>query len=99
MTISKDLWDSKVSGKAPKGKASWPFSLTLPPEVSASNKPKGKAELYRLPPTFTGKSLMYSVRTHGLLTTTERASPVYVDYKLIATIRRGTFKVNQMYVT
>ncbi|EKM58518.1 uncharacterized protein PHACADRAFT_252915 [Phanerochaete carnosa HHB-10118-sp] len=79
LTVSEDLWDSKVSGKAPKGKASWPFSLTLPPEVSASNKPKGKAELYRLPPTFT-----------------ERASPVYVDYKLIATVRRGAFKVNQI---
>lgn len=30
---------------------------------------------------------------------TERASPVYVDYKLVVTVRRGAFKVNQMYVT
>lgn len=28
----------------------------------------------------------------------ERASPVYVDYKLVVTVRRGAFKVNQMYV-
>lgn len=65
LTVSKDLWDSKVAGKAPKGKASWPFSLTLPGEVQASNKPKGKAEWYRLPPTFTGKSPISScISTH-----------------------------------
>jgi hypothetical protein len=99
MTVSKDLWDTKVSGKAPKGKASWPFSLTLPSEAIAGDKPKARAQPYRLPPTFSGKlshqstsNLAYDIHAP------ERASPVYVDYKLVVTIRRGAFKVNQLYV-
>ena len=55
LNVSQDLWDSKASGKAPKGKASWPFALSLPGETSVASKPKAKAELYRLPPTFTGR--------------------------------------------
>ena len=57
MTVSKDLWDTKVSGKAPKGKASWPFSLALPSEALTADKPKAKAQPYRLPPTFSGNCL------------------------------------------
>lgn len=55
MTVSQDLWDSKASGKPPKGKVTYPFALSLPGEASVAAKPKAKAEYYRLPPTFTGK--------------------------------------------
>ena len=54
LTLSNDLWDSKTGGKA-KGKLSWPFSITLPSENAVSERPKGRADVYRLPPTFTGK--------------------------------------------
>ncbi len=56
LTQSQDLWDARTSGKAPKGPLSWPFALTLPNEVLAADKPKGKAEPYSLPPTFSGRS-------------------------------------------
>ena len=32
-------------------------------------------------------------------TSTERASPAYIDYKLVVTVRRGAFKVNQTCVS
>jgi hypothetical protein len=31
-------------------------------------------------------------------TFTERASPAYLDYKLVATVKRGAFKVDQKYI-
>ncbi|PSR81578.1 hypothetical protein PHLCEN_2v6344 [Hermanssonia centrifuga] len=53
LNISKDLWDGKLSGK-PKGKLSWPFSISLPGETNVADRPKARADPYRLPPTFTG---------------------------------------------
>ncbi|OBZ62661.1 hypothetical protein A0H81_15025 [Grifola frondosa] len=87
-----DLWDAKASSSAsassgkPKGRQLWPFSVTLPNEVSIAEKSKGKQQpqpqIYPLPPTFS-----------------ERASPAYIDYKLVVTVRKGAFKVNQTLAT
>ncbi|KAJ3554715.1 hypothetical protein NM688_g2961 [Phlebia brevispora] len=81
LTLSNDLWDSKSGGKA-KGRQSWPFSISLPGEAAVAERPKARADMYRLPPTFT-----------------ERASPAYIDYKLVVTVRRGALRVNQTLTT
>ncbi|KAF8905073.1 hypothetical protein CPB84DRAFT_1845155 [Gymnopilus junonius] len=70
------LW----TGSKLTGKYSWPFSFTLPKEVSV--KDSDKTGIFRLPPNYT-----------------ERASPAYIDYKLVVTVRRGFLKVNQTLVT
>ena len=95
LTISKDLADSK-SGKL-KGKQSWNFALTVPGETAVGEKPKAKAETYRLPPTFSGRMIFLCRRLVVDLLIIERASPAYIDYKLVVTVRRGAFKVNQTY--
>jgi len=53
--ITRELWDAKSSPK-PKGKLSWPFSFTLPSEVMASDKIKGKPSPFRLPPSFSERA-------------------------------------------
>lgn len=55
LTASRELWNAKISGKAPSSKMSWPFSIPIPVEVEVADKPKAKAESYRLPPTFSGE--------------------------------------------
>jgi hypothetical protein len=37
-------------------------------------------------------------RYHLPPTVSERASPAYIDYRLVVTVKRGTLKVNQTYV-
>ena len=98
LTISSDLWDNKTGGKA-KGKISWPFSITLPSENAVSERPKGRADVYRLPPTFTGKLPSMQSLTYLFLEIVERASPAYIDYKLVVTVRRGALRVNQTLVS
>lgn len=56
LTLSKELADGK-SAKL-KGKQSWTFSLVMPDETMVAEKPKAKAESYRLPPTFTGLHML-----------------------------------------
>jgi hypothetical protein len=75
------LWTPSVTESKLRGKYSWPFSFTLPEEVSVKDGQLGKKGTFRLPPNFT-----------------ERASPAYIDYKIIVTIRRGFLKVNQTLV-
>ena len=56
LTNTQELAPGKSGGKL-KGKQSWPFSLSLPTtEIPVAEKPKAKAELFSLPPTFTGLS-------------------------------------------
>ncbi|OCH95904.1 hypothetical protein OBBRIDRAFT_809459 [Obba rivulosa] len=85
LKITHTLWDAKESTSTkPKGKHTWPFSVSVPSEVAISDKfrPKQPLKTYPLPPTFS-----------------ERASPAYVDYKLVVTVRRGAFKVNHTLAT
>ncbi|KAI0091104.1 hypothetical protein BDY19DRAFT_1067684 [Irpex rosettiformis] len=82
LTSTKELWNAKVSGNPPNGKMSWPFTIPIPTEVDVADKPKAKAESYRLPPTFS-----------------ERASPAYIDYKLVITVKRSALRVNQIMTT
>ncbi|KAI0696900.1 hypothetical protein BC835DRAFT_1271093 [Cytidiella melzeri] len=56
LTSTKELWNAKVSGKAPNGKMSWPFTIPIPPEVDVADRPKGKPEPYKLPPTFSERA-------------------------------------------
>lgn len=94
LTLSKDLADSKTGTKL-KGKLSWPFTLGLPSETGVAERAKAKPELYRLPPTFTGMWVHLAIHSTLSSESTERASPAYIDYKLLVTVRRGAFKVNQ----
>jgi len=72
------LWEgSKLSGKQ-----SWPFTFTLPREVTIKEPDTKKESAYRIPPHFT-----------------ERASPAYIDYRIVITVKRGFLKVNQTYVS
>lgn len=98
LTSSKELWNAKTSGNPPSGKMSWPFSIPIPTEVDVADKPKAKAETYKLPPTFSGKFCASSSGRNMLLKIwyVERASPAYIDYKLVVTIKRSALRVNQL---
>ncbi|GBE87898.1 hypothetical protein SCP_1201230 [Sparassis crispa] len=76
--ITQDLWDSKASG-GEKGMVSWSFTITFPNEVTLPESLKGKQAAH-----------MYPLPPSF----SERASPIYIDYKLVVTVRRGLFKVN-----
>ncbi|KAF8896107.1 hypothetical protein BD779DRAFT_1724469, partial [Infundibulicybe gibba] len=80
LDLRETLWAPKVEdGKLSStlnGKHVWPFSFTLPREVSI---PEAKGERsYQLPPSFS-----------------ERASPAYVDYRLVVAVKRGFLRVDQ----
>ncbi|KAF9477992.1 hypothetical protein BDN70DRAFT_809665 [Pholiota conissans] len=72
------LWTPSATETKLRGKHSWPFSFSLPADVSVKDGELGKKGTFRLPPSFS-----------------ERASPAYINYKIIVTIRRGFLKVNQ----
>lgn len=54
MNVGQILWDAKSAGKAPNGKLSWPFALTIPHEALIMERPKARPEDFRMPPTFSG---------------------------------------------
>ncbi|KAH9944844.1 hypothetical protein B0H21DRAFT_823116 [Amylocystis lapponica] len=83
LNISHDLWNNKAAGSSskPRGKQSWSFSIALPSEATLPDKPKGKSTPIAYP-------LPPSF--------SERASPAYVDYRVVVTVRRGAFRGNQL---
>ncbi|KAL7279290.1 hypothetical protein ACG7TL_007131 [Trametes sanguinea] len=84
LDVSSELWNAKSSPAKLTGKHSWPFSVTLPAECPSPERGKGKQPQ----------------QTYPLPPTfSERASPAYVDYKLVATVRKGAFRVNQTLAT
>jgi len=89
INITKSLWTPSVEDPGGKktlsGRHSWPFSIELPHRVTLQDPHKRNK----------GCSLV-SFRLPP--TFTERASPAYIDYRLITTIKRGALKVNQVYV-
>ena len=84
LDVSSDLWDAQSSQPKPTGKLSWPYSLTLPAECTVPERGKGKQ-----------RPQVYPLPP----TFSERASPAYIDYKLVVTVRKGAFRVNQTYAT
>ncbi|KAL1949605.1 hypothetical protein VTO73DRAFT_8486 [Trametes versicolor] len=84
LDVSSDLWDAKSAPSKLKGKQSWPFTLTLPAECSILERSKGKQ-----PEQFYPLPPTFS----------ERASPAYIDYKLVVTVRKSAFRVNQTLAT
>ena len=83
--VPQILCDDKdtLAGKSPIGWRSLPFAITLPAENFLADKVKPAA------PTPFPLPPSFS----------EKGSPAYIDYKVIATIRRrGLFKSNQTYV-
>ncbi|KAG5635975.1 hypothetical protein H0H81_009521 [Sphagnurus paluster] len=79
---------SNNANKKLSGKHSWAFDIQLPREVPVSwgAKTKGKA---------TGRE----GKTYRLPPSfSERSGLVFVSYRLVATVKRGTFKVNRVYV-
>lgn len=78
----RELWSSAGSSAKLSGQHSWPFALTLPTEIEAAVGSRGAAK-ERFP-------LPPSF--------SERASPAYIDYKVIVTVRRGGLRVNNVYV-
>lgn len=80
LDVSSDLWDAKSAPSKLKGKQSWPFTLTLPADCSILERSKGKQ-----PEQFYPLPPTFS----------ERASPAYIDYKLVVTVRKSAFRVNQ----
>ncbi|KAI0671856.1 hypothetical protein C8Q78DRAFT_972602 [Trametes maxima] len=84
MDISSELWDSKSSSSKLKGKQSWPYSITLPTECTVPERGKSKQP-----------EQVYPLPP----TFSERASPAYIDYKLVVTVRKSAFRVNQTLAT
>lgn len=80
LDIPSELWDAKSDSTKLKGKKSWPFSLPLPQECSILERSKGKEP-----------QQVYPLPP----TFSERASPAYIDYKLVVTVRKSAFRVNQ----
>ncbi|KAH9847696.1 hypothetical protein C2E23DRAFT_847726 [Lenzites betulinus] len=84
LDIPSELWDAKSESTKLKGKKSWPFSLPLPQECSILERSKGKEP-----------QQVYPLPP----TFSERASPAYIDYKLVVTVRKSAFRVNQTLAT
>ncbi|KAM5531766.1 hypothetical protein V8D89_014536 [Ganoderma adspersum] len=81
LDITDELWNAKASPK-PKGKQSYPYSITLPGDTTFPERGKKALETFPLPPSFS-----------------ERASPAYIDYKLVVTVKKGSLRVNQALAT
>ena len=80
LDITNELWNARASPK-PRGKQSYPYSITLPGDTTFPERGKKASETFPLPPSFS-----------------ERASPAYIDYKLVVTVKKGSLRVNQAYV-
>ncbi|KAI0367999.1 hypothetical protein BV20DRAFT_949122 [Pilatotrama ljubarskyi] len=84
LDVSSQLWDAKSAPSKPTGKQSWPFTIMLPSECSVSERGRGKQP-----------QQVYPLPP----TFSERASPAYIDYKLVVTVRKSAFRVNQTLAT
>lgn len=81
LDLNTELWSSKSAPSKPTGRLAWPFSITLPTDATVSER--GKKQ--------------HSQRYPLPPSFSERASPAYIDYKLVVTVRRSSFRVNQTY--
>ena len=90
--MEKELWTplmaaSASPGQKPdsklKGQHSWPFEFELPRTITIHD-PNNENQ-FRLPPKFRLPP-----------TFTESSSPVFIDYRLVVTIKRGGFRVTQV---
>ncbi|RPD59528.1 hypothetical protein L227DRAFT_575968 [Lentinus tigrinus ALCF2SS1-6] len=74
---------SKTASSKTTGKQKWPFSITLPADTTVSER--GKKQQAHIYPLPPSFS--------------ERASPAYIDYRLVVTVKRSSFRVNQTLTT
>ncbi|TFK49932.1 hypothetical protein OE88DRAFT_1605412, partial [Heliocybe sulcata] len=76
--ITQTLWGHQQSGESShlSGKRSWPFVLSLPHEVTVTDKSKDHSTVYRLPPTFSER---------GWNSTTS------IGYRILVSVHAGTF--------
>lgn len=81
LDLNSVLWSKTASSKT-TGKQSWPFSITLPTDTTVSERGKKQQQAQTYP-------LPPSF--------SERASPAYIDYRLVVTVKRSSFRVNQTY--
>lgn len=82
LDVPSELWDAKSAPSKLKGKQTWAYTLTFPAECSIPERGRGKQPQQVYP-------LPPSF--------SERASPAYIDYKLVVTVRKSAFRVNQTY--
>ncbi|KAI9000455.1 hypothetical protein BD414DRAFT_1082 [Trametes punicea] len=80
LDVSSELWNAKSAPSKLVGKQCWPFSITLPAECTVSEPGRSKQP-----------QQVYPLPP----TFSERASPAYIDYKLVVTVRKSAFRVNQ----
>ncbi|EIM91107.1 uncharacterized protein STEHIDRAFT_152778 [Stereum hirsutum FP-91666 SS1] len=94
------LWmpSGNSSGRSPSkllGKYTWPFSITFPSSVTAPSATKSARRYKRTfsanPPSQASTDFAVATSTGYPLPNSfsERASPVYVDYKLVVTVKKG----------
>ncbi|THU84184.1 hypothetical protein K435DRAFT_733492 [Dendrothele bispora CBS 962.96] len=99
LDVSQPIWTPdprKKSSEKLEGQHSWNFSLTLPRQVVVSqlsgsgfeSGSRGRSQSS----SSTSGALSFSLPPNF----SERASPAYIDYKLVVTVKRGTFKANQI---
>ncbi|KAK7436992.1 hypothetical protein VKT23_006722 [Stygiomarasmius scandens] len=98
LDIAQPIWTPDPRRKSSdklEGQHSWNFSITLPRQVVVSqlsgsgsesgSRSRSQSSSASGPPTFNLPPNF-----------SERASPAYIDYKLVVTVKRGTFKANQI---
>ncbi|RDX57135.1 hypothetical protein OH76DRAFT_1424761 [Lentinus brumalis] len=84
LDLNTVLWSSKTAPSKPTGKQTWPFSITLPTDTNIISE-RGKNQ--------------HTDRYPLPPSFSERASPAYIDYRLVVTVKRSSFRVNQMLTT
>ncbi|KAI0326428.1 hypothetical protein GY45DRAFT_1285553 [Cubamyces sp. BRFM 1775] len=84
LDVTSELWDARSAPSKLTGKHSWPYSVTLPTECTVPERGKNKQ-----------RQQVYPLPP----TFSERASPAYIDYKLVVTVRKSAFRVNQTLAT
>ncbi|KAJ7031297.1 hypothetical protein C8F04DRAFT_1110692 [Mycena alexandri] len=88
LDLTQVLWN-EPSGKLAEGKYSWPFSFALPHQVDFP------AKGITVPPELKTDGKFITVDAPPSIS--EHGTPSYIDYKVVATVKRGTFvtKANQ----
>ncbi|KAI0787529.1 hypothetical protein C8Q74DRAFT_1252361 [Fomes fomentarius] len=85
LEIRNELWNAGSSSSKPSGKQSWPYKIKLPAEATVIER---------------GKKQQQTEETFPLPPSfSERASPAYIDYRLVVTVKRSSFRVNKTFTT
>ncbi|EPQ53926.1 hypothetical protein GLOTRDRAFT_44143 [Gloeophyllum trabeum ATCC 11539] len=80
LTEEQLLWASTANDGPLRGQNSWPFSITIPSELPVASKYNGRP----------GEKYRLPP------TFSERASPVYIDYKIVVRVKRGLLRAQSI---